>query len=286
MEETTMIREPLPVYLGHHKCATAWINSIIVQVCRDMNLKFAHVHNPGMFNQKLDLFVAQNRLDFLAYTNADIRFVAGLDNFLAFHVIRDPRDIVVSAYFSHLYSHPTEGWPALIEHRAKLQKVSKEEGLILEMQFSRKEFEDLYNWNYSQPHILEIKMEDLIESPYETMVDAFSFLRIVSSRYSLKTTATFLCAAAMNRIRERTRGLFPFSMTMRKVPVENLLGYIYDNRFSKKADGRNAGQEDMTSHFRKGIAGDWVNHFNSEHCTYFKKNETFELIQHTSHFRV
>ena len=274
-----MTREPILVYLGHHKCATAWINSIIVQVCRDMNLQFAHVHNAGMFDQKLDVFVKQKRVSFLAYTNADIRFVADLDNFRGFHVIRDPRDIVVSAYFSHLYSHPTEGWPALTEHRAQLQKVSKGEGLLLEMQFTKKEFEDLYNWDYSQPHILEIKMEDLIQNPYETMVDAFSFLGIVNRTYSLKTTAAFLGEAALNRIRVRTRGLFPFRMRIRKLPVENLLGYVYDNRFSKKADGRNAGQEDMTSHYRKGIAGDWVNHFNSEHRKYFKENYNDLLLK-------
>ena len=205
------------------------------------------------FENKLDLFVKKNDIDFLSYINADIHFVRDLDDFLGFHVIRDPRDIVVSAYFSHLYSHATEGWPALIEHRKKLQKASQEEGLLIEMKFRKGEFGALYNWDYLQKNVLEIKMEDIISSPYETMVKALSHLKMVEETSS--------------------------SVATNKIPVDRLLGYIFQNRYSKNANGRKQGEEDVKSHYRKGVAGDWANYFTQEHCRYFEENYSDLLIK-------
>ena len=57
---------------------------------------------------------------------------------------------------------------------------------------------------------------------------------------------------------------------MHKIPAERLLGIVYENDFSKKAGGRKPGEEDVKSHYRKGIAGDWRNQFNEEHKEFFK----------------
>ena len=274
-----MGKKTLLAYFGHHRCGTTWMNSVIQPVCRDLGLKLFTANNPGMFDEKLDSFVAKNNIDFLAYTNADFRFVKTLDNFSGFHLIRDPRDVLVSCYFSHLYSHQTEGWPALVEHRARLQKISKDEGLLLEMEFRRKELEALYNWDYSQPNILELRMEDFMHSPYEAIVNAISYLNLVDENVSLKKKAIFFLTLAINRIHVASRGVIPFRFTKRKIPVDFLLGYIFANRFSKKAKGRKEGEEDVKSHFRKGIAGDWVNHFNEEHRSYFKEKYDDLLIK-------
>jgi hypothetical protein len=39
--------------------------------------------------------------------------------------------------------------------------------------------------------------------------------------------------------------------------------------FKKKTGGREAGQEDKKSHYRKGVSGDWVNHMKAVHLKYF-----------------
>ena len=49
-------------------------------------------------------------------------------------------------------------------------------------------------------------------------------------------------------------------------------------RFEKLAKGRKQGNEDPTSHFRKGMAGDWQNHFNNRHKNLFKKHAGQLLI--------
>jgi hypothetical protein len=46
---------------------------------------------------------------------------------------------------------------------------------------------------------------------------------------------------------------------------------VYANRFEAKTKGRRAGTEDTASHYRKGVAGDWVNHFTPEVAAAFEE---------------
>lgn len=66
--------------------------------------------------------------DVLCYVNAEIGSVRPLRDYRGFHVIRDPRDVGVSGYFSHLHSHPIGDWYELAEHRRELQSLPRHEG--------------------------------------------------------------------------------------------------------------------------------------------------------------
>ncbi|MEA3441262.1 MAG: sulfotransferase [Chloroflexota bacterium] len=264
------MESPLRLFLGHHKCATTWINSILFQVCSDLALKFFNATNPGMFESDIQAFTNKERIDFLAFTNANYAYLRNIEHFRGFHVIRDPRDIVVSAFFSHTYSHSTEDWPALVEHRKKLKRVSKDEGLMLEIKFNRPGLERLYTWNYTNPNILEIRMEEMISHPYETMLAAMTHLDMVKDDRSYRSSSAYLLGSVFSRLHTKSRGMFPFRSFNKRIPAQFLLGYVYQNRFSSKTSGREPGQEDAESHYRKGVAGDWVNHFNGDHKRYFK----------------
>jgi hypothetical protein len=241
-----------------------------------MNLTFSKFHSAHQFEDNLNGYIGKHHIEFLAYTNAKLKYVKVLEHFRGFHVIRDPRDIVVSAYFSHQYSHPTNEWPALIHHKKQLQNVSQEEGLLLEMQFSKDVFDDLYQWDYSQPQVMELKMEELIAEPYETLIKACSFLGIVDNRHGAKP---LLYHAFMNKLHRITRGMIPAGRASKKLSVLELLSIIYRNRFSQKATGRKQGEENARSHYRKGIAGDWLNYFSGEHRDYFKKEYNDLLLK-------
>jgi len=83
------------IYFGHHRCASLWISSISSSVCRELGLRFG---SAAEYGRVPDL----TEVDFFAHINADMRVVKLLDatDYRAFHVIRDPRDILVSSYFS------------------------------------------------------------------------------------------------------------------------------------------------------------------------------------------
>jgi hypothetical protein len=250
------------LYCGHHKCATRWLVDIITDVCRRAGLEFYEAHNAGMFNRDLGSFLRERPVDFLAYTNARIEFLRDVGNRVGFHVIRDPRDLLVSAYFSHLHSHPIDGWSALEEHRRRLRSCSEEEGLNLELDFTENVFTALSGWDYNQAGMLELKMEQLIPNAYEGLVDVFLHLSLVDPE-------EVPLEVELQRIfdRQATRPATPrpgASGTASRIERCELLQIINAHRFARKAGGRQVGQEDSHSHYRRGEAGDWRHHFSPQ----------------------
>jgi len=193
------------------------------------------VYSPTQHKFDFDQYCQTNSVDFLIDANSEYSHTKSLSNYKGFHVIRDPRDICVSAYYSHLYSHPDKNWPELVDIRKKLLLLSKTEGLKFEMEFLAPQFRAMYNWRYGElDQILEIKMEKLVEEPVSSFVEIFTFLELLMDENNMGN----------NRINEQTLALI-----------------IGNNRFTKKTGGRQRGQEDIYHHYRKGLVGDWKNHF-------------------------
>ena len=161
----------LRVYFGHHKCMTTWVRHVLQRVCNELSWNYVEMNISG------SEYIRRNKVDMLSYQDPDMEIVRTLEDFVGFHIIRDPPDIVVSAYFSHLHSHATDNWPELSAYRAELQKLSKDDGLLLEMEFLRREFKQLYEWDYAQENVLELKMEDVVANPYDQIVRALLFYR-------------------------------------------------------------------------------------------------------------
>ncbi len=250
-----MKKEQRLAYFGHHKCGTTWIHGILSDVCGKLALKIAYVHSPWQFAGKLEEFVRQNELDFLTYTNADIDHACALHPLRGFHVIRDPRDVIVSSYFSHLHSHPVDDWAALSRHREALQRLTKPEGLLLDMEFMEPQLRLMERWNYRLPGVLEVKMEELIGGGPGPFARVFSHLGLLAGPD----------ASAPPKDGTITR--------------EELEAILEGKRFSALAAGRKPGQEDVHSHFRKGIVGDWLNHFDGTVKDRFKKKFNPMLVQ-------
>lgn len=61
---------------------------------------------------------------------------------------------------------------------------------------------------------------------------------------------------------------------------EELADIVERNSFASLSKGRARGEENKNSHFRKGIAGDWKNHFNEQNKDAIKKAAGDWLIQH------
>ena len=257
---------PLLAYFGHHKCASTWVNDIVRDVCASAGLSHASVHSPRKFEADLPGFVARSGVDFLAYVNANRRYLDGLPALRGFHVIRDPRDIAVSSYFSHLHSHPTDDWPALVPHREALEAVDKERGLYLVIDFLADVFDDLATWDYARPDVLELRMEEVVAEPERRLLDAFRFLGLVREGGS---GASELAARMRSSLRRRRGWLVPFREGA--LPASVIEDAIRRHDFARKAGGRPAGVENVASHYRKGVPGDWVNHLSAGHRDYFRE---------------
>lgn len=255
-------------YYSHHKCATGWTNSILRELCFYLGLRHRTAHGPQQYGDHGNLrsWVEAHDVEFLAYTNAEIDEVKALPSHCGFHVVRDPRDVLVSGYFSHKNSHPTDHWPELEAHRETLQSVSKEEGLLKEIEFSRPFLTAMRDWDYDQNQILELKMERLTQDPDFQFRRLLGHLGLYREQEEEQPAYAGKARQYANRVAYKLHHEFQGSLP-RKVSSEetihpDVLDWILEqHRFEKLTKGRKKGEADPNSHLRKGEPGDWQNHF-------------------------
>lgn len=275
-----MMNAPRVCFFGHHKAASTWVMRVVDDVCKYTGLKHGHFHGPCQFGYDLERAVKAKGLDVLSYTNADKRYVEQLGSITGFHIIRDPRDVCVSSYFSHLKTHATDLWPELSAYRDKLSHMSFQDGMIDNMHFTARlpadgddlrYFDCLLEWNYEDDAILELRYEDMILNPYEMFSNIFAHLGLLDERFiGIKqgTRIVFEVLAARIGVPSSWRQL----LTERKLPFALLDNSLRKMSFQRLTEGRLRGKEDQNSHMRKGVAGDWRNHFDAEIKAAFKES--------------
>ena len=248
------------IFFGHHKCATKWMSSIMMDVRQLLGYKVDYF--AGKPDQPNELPKINQAYEMLFCMNSRYRYLDLVKTpYKAVHLIRDPRDIVVSGYFSHKVSH--EMFSSISELRQELQELSTKEGIQREFDFLKDEFNDMINWDYSNSNILEIKYEDVTNN-FELLVEIFLFLGLLQKTPVSPLNKLFRVLNKLNN-----RGVYPFR---HKVTIsKNELKIISDKyAFEKMSGNRSKGTEDITSHYRKGVAGDWKNFFDEELKTEFK----------------
>ncbi len=154
-----------------------------------------------------------------------------------FFVLRDPRDIVISWYFSVKYSHGSIG--LISTFRDDLEKLSLAEGLCYSI--DKLEERGIFFGQRSWMNISEDK-ENIRIFRYEDLVfDNRSFLR----------------------------QLFDYLNIV--IPEKRFLELYERYKFEKLSGGRKQGVTEINSHYRKGVAGDWMNYFDNAIMTHFRQ---------------
>ena len=137
-------------------------------------------------------------------------------------IIRDLRDTLVSGYYSIRYSHTLVG--NLEKYRWVLNQCSEEDGLLYLMEAWLPQSALVQRtWLEAQEPFM--RFEEFMVSPERALMRAFNeFWRISISEDA----------------------------------VEHL---VAKHSFANHSGGRKPGEEDRLSHYRKGVAGEWREHF-------------------------
>ena len=206
------------IYFGHHKCASTWTRNILKQIHPGRYISVSSDEKHCDYGRNLGAYIRANQPNIIGIANACYQQLGDMPPYKAFHVIRDPRDIVVSAYYSHR-DLPRDDK----QEQQKLREVSLEEGLILTMRGRQWQFENMYNWNYDDPNIIEVLFCELVAFPVNLFCEIF-----------------------------RQWGFDNM--------VDKIECIVEENSF-EQLTGRKRGDEKIGSSLRKGITGEWRYHF-------------------------
>ena len=149
--------------MTHHKCASAFVSLYLSEVC-DLN-------GLRLFASHLGTDQPQPEYNVSLLANARYAQIKGAVAPPAIHIIRNPLDIVVSAYYSHRSTHGEDGWPQLRRQRSVLASCGKEAGFFLTLAFLEQDefypytpgpLHALRGWCFDDTRIQTIRMEDLV----------------------------------------------------------------------------------------------------------------------------
>lgn len=278
----------LMVYFGHHKCASMYVYNIIKSLGHILDFKVKEeyladklpfdYHLIDHWKERIDKIAVPNMesgIDFWCYLNASHNLVDLMEgiHYKGFHVIRDPRDILISGYFSHKYSHPIriDYNPWKIKHREHLLAVETEQGLFCELNFCSVYFERLATWDYHNQNVFETRFETLVQNPYNEFYKIFDFLGIKFNKNEAAVLISLI-------IRKLFRKIYNFS-AKRQICSPWILKTVLERHSFERKARREKGTENQKSHYRKGVIGDWKNYFTPELKEEFKKRYGQLLVE-------
>lgn len=157
------------IHCAHHRAGTAWFTLILRDIAKEYGLRFAQRERFSPVALEADITVD-------SHSSINLR---ELSNYVGSHVVRDPRDMVVSAYFYHLMCReewvyePREEFSGR-NYQEELNRLPQEEGLLLEMErMNASDFEEMRCWDYHNPNIVELKFENTVSAERETFEKLF-----------------------------------------------------------------------------------------------------------------
>lgn len=235
------------VHFAYHKMGTVWLTRVLEAVAQRWRLT---VQKSNLTDEPIVAAAAILVCNHSQHLSTELDPLRG--NVVASHLIRDPRDAIVSGYFYHLWTN--ESWVHEPQtqfggssYQQHLKSIDQESGIAAEIErFGHYVHEyGLMEWNYHDPRVLELKYETLIADEQATFERLFRHYRFTSRAVTVAT----------------------------KLALQQ--------SFSK-ATNRNLGQASPSSrpsHLRSGQPGEWKSVLSTEHCRQFK-NTCGDLLIH------
>lgn len=188
---------PLILHFSYHKCLTAYYQRIMRRLGREFYFKYDHyTSKAGSFNEMVSNPATKGA--FSVNNRSDIQFDS-FNDFRGSHFTRDPRDLLVSGFKYHLWTH--EKWaharypwgkitsspffdkyididPGNKTYQEYINSLDKEHGMILEMIWRKEHFDHMLQWNYNNPKIIELKYEEIVGNEIEAFNRVFDHYQL------------------------------------------------------------------------------------------------------------
>jgi len=206
-------------FFGHHRCGTTWIRDAIRRICKATGSRYyvCGGTNAGFRNHWY------HRDKFICCVNAtreDLKQMAASAR--GFHVVRDPRDVLVSDYWSRKESHQaTDDWK--IRLRRELQEMPLQEGLVHMLDHATY-FQQIRDWPDQTPeNLLTVRYEDLLADEQSRFRDIHDHLKLNLSPEQL---VDIVRACSFETVTGRAKGMEAKNHHRRKAKADDWKNYI------------------------------------------------------------
>lgn len=220
--------DPVLFVATHHKVMTTYFNAVLRLLGMGLGLPYQRVHIEHPAPSARLVLSMHGKLD-----------LPRLQPYRGVHVMRDPRDMIVSGYHYHKWTH--EEWvhrpdEAGVSYQQKLNRADKRAGLFMEIDHFIFFYRDtLERWNLDDPDILEVSYDALMgpgrDAEYARI---FSHLGLSGRHHALAVDLMRLYEAG-----SRT--------------------------------GRKSGTVAQKSHVRSGKSGQWQAELEPDHIAYIER---------------
>jgi len=216
----------------HHKCASQYLRAQVSAAGQHAK-RLTEIPALNSFPdppKPESMIYAMSRSDYCLDDNAWPESVRILDlahpvDWRAVHFTRDPRDLLVSAYFSHKHSHGLHSVPGLRAHREALCSTGIETGLLMEMDFylTDQAIRSILTWPKKHPKVTTL---DAIALASQMAVGDYALFRYATDWIDIPVGPEFAAPT-----------------------------------WETISDGRQVDEELNTHHYRHGVQGDWRRYF-------------------------
>lgn len=221
---------PAIIHCCYHKVGTVWFRRVLREVGAHFGLSFGS----GDDYERIAAFEHSRSVDVFLDYGSHVR-LDEIGDYVGSHMIRDPRDMVVSGYFYHVWTDEPWAQLPMAEYRGRsyrqhLNHLDREAGLLEEIRRMSFWVPHMIDWDYNNPRMYEIRYEDILQDEPRIMREMFT-------HYGFHPAAV----EAACQIAEK---------------------YTF-KRMSPGGSG--------TSHLRSGRSEEWKEHFGPAHRALFKE---------------
>ncbi|CCE24396.1 sulfotransferase domain-containing protein [Methylotuvimicrobium alcaliphilum] len=216
----------LIIHCGYHRGGTTWFNNVLSAVAGNLGLRY-QLCEPENIAPNTEIYLCNDSKIKLTH----------LSNYVGTHMIRDPRDLIVSGYNYHKHTH--EPWAHIPRkeydgksYQEQLNSLNQYNGLMLEIERTSPSIIRMAKWDYSNTKILELKYEEVIQNEKE-------WWRKIFTHYGFSNKA-----------------------------VEDAISIAMQYQINA-VKGKQVSRFMTDKHIRSGKEGQWKKMFQQEHKEYF-----------------
>ena len=220
-------KRKVPIYIfGYHKCGTKLLGKVFLQLSLKYGWEFVSIAGSVDKTPNADIvFFLHSQIDYNKLPK----------KYIGIHMVRDPRDIIISGYLYHKRTaekwcvnknfqtekpivypqipnsqmYRTEQWKQDYikslegqSYQEKINALNVEDAIIFEMNhYGKWTIEDMLKWDFEKVNCLELKFEDVMANYDEEMMKIFNHCNL--SETQIKVAKAYADKEDMNKMSKK-----------------------------------------------------------------------------------